>query len=156
LAAILSQARSRLERLGPVRLEETNEGNLDATMDALFQLRGVEDAVFQSFHREVARGLLAARALRLYALLVNERPVAVFHGFQDGAHVRYHLGGVDPDFERYHVGHLVIAHALEEAARSGATVFDFPRGPEPSRYLWGVRESRGYRRSVWHGPETKM
>ncbi|QRN96184.1 GNAT family N-acetyltransferase [Archangium violaceum] len=156
LAAILSQARHRLEQLGPVRIEEANEGNLDAMMDSLFRLRGMEDATLQSFHREVARGLLAARALRQYTLHVNERPVAVFHGFQDGAHVRYHLGGADPDFERYHVGHLVIAHALEEAARSGATVFDFPRGSEPARYLWGARESRDHRRSVWHGPETKM
>jgi CelD/BcsL family acetyltransferase involved in cellulose biosynthesis len=144
LAASLSQARGRLEQLGPVRVEEANESNLDAMMDALFGLRGVEDAALQSFHREVARGLLAARALRLYALHVKERPVAVFHGFQEGARVRYHLGGVAPDFERYNVGDLVSAHAFEEAARSGATVFDFPRG------------TRGHRRGVWHGPETKM
>jgi CelD/BcsL family acetyltransferase involved in cellulose biosynthesis len=167
LASNLRQARRRLERLGPVRVEEADAGNLESLLDTLVQLHGaswrrrggpgmLEEASLQSFHREVARGLLTARALRLYVLRVAERPVAVFHGFRDGAHVRYYLGGFDPAFERYSVGSLVVAHALEEAGRSEATRFDFLRGPEPYKYTWGAKDTRNHRRWLWHGPEHKV
>ncbi len=166
LASNLRQALRRLERLGPVRLEEANAGNLDVMMDTLVRLHGacwrrrgepgvLEDASLQSFHREVARGLLAARVLRLYALHVAERPVAVFYGFRDREYVRYYLGGFEPAFERYSVGSLMVAQAVEEAGREGASVFDFLRGREPYKYTWGASDTRNHRRFLWHGPEEK-
>ncbi|MGZ3459027.1 MAG: GNAT family N-acetyltransferase, partial [Archangium sp.] len=101
-ASNLRQAHRRLERLGPVRFEEADAGNLEAMMDTLVRLHGgsgrrrgepgvLEEASLQSFHREVARGLLTAGALRLYALHVGDKPVAALYGFRDGAHVRYYL-----------------------------------------------------------------
>jgi CelD/BcsL family acetyltransferase involved in cellulose biosynthesis len=167
LASNLRQARRRLERLGPVRLEEADADNLEAMMDTLVRLHGaswrrrgepgvLEESSLQSFHREVARGLLTARALRLYTLRVEEKPVAAFYGFQDGTHVRYYLGGFDPDFERYSVGSLMVAQALEEASRSGAEVFDFLRGAEPYKCTWGASVTRNHRRCLWHAPAQKV
>jgi CelD/BcsL family acetyltransferase involved in cellulose biosynthesis len=167
LASNLRQARRRLERLGPVRVEEADAGNLEAMLDTLVQLHGahwrrrgepgvLEDVSLQSFHREAAHGLLTARALRLYVLRVAERPVAAFYGFRDGTHVRYYLGGFDPDFERYSVGSLVVAHAFEEAVRAETTLFDFLRGREPYKYTWGAKDTLNHRRSLWHGPERKV
>lgn len=159
LASHLRQARRQLEQLGPVRLEEANPDNLEALLDTLVHLHGsmLEEASLQSFHREVARGLLTAGALRLCVLRVAERPVAVFHGFRDKTHVRYYLGGGAPDFARYDVNGVLLAQVLEEAGRSGATLFDFPKGRVPAGFSWGSTDTHHHhRRSLWHGPEQKV
>ncbi|WNG33344.1 GNAT family N-acetyltransferase [Archangium violaceum] len=157
LAAELRQAYRRLEQLGLVRLEEADASNLEAMMDTLVRLRGAHwDASLQTFHREAARGLLAARALRLFVLHVKEQPVAVFYGFRDGTHLRYYLGGSAPEIQHFNVGSLLVAQALEEASHWGMEVFDFLRGAKPYKYAWGASDTRNHWRCVWHGPEQKV
>src|SRR5437870_9543153 len=86
--------RRSLERQGELSFEEANAGNLDRLLDGLFALhaarwqrRGMPgmlaDDVVQRFHRHVARAMLDAGALRMYAMRSGERVVAVFYGFAD-------------------------------------------------------------------------
>jgi CelD/BcsL family acetyltransferase involved in cellulose biosynthesis len=163
LLANLRQARRRLERLGPVSLELAEASRLDELMEVLVRLHGARwslrgqpgvlaDEALRKFHREVARGLLAAGALRLYALRVGGHPVAVCHGFRDRERASYYLGGFEPAYQRFSVGSLVVGHALEEAVRTGATVFDFLRGREAYKYTWGAKDEFNYRRRLWPGP----
>ncbi len=166
LLANLRYARRRLERLGPVSLELADAGSLYKLMEALARLHGARwglrgqpgvlaDKALREFHREVARGLLAAGALRLYALRVGREPVAVCYGFQDQDRASYYLGGFEPAYQRFSVGSIVVGHALEEAVRSGATVFDFLRGPEAYKYAWGARDALNYRRQIWPGTTAR-
>ncbi len=77
------------EREASVSYERATAENLDELLTALYELhaarwkqRGLPgvlaDDVTQSFHREAARGLLSAGALRMVAMRMNERIVAVF------------------------------------------------------------------------------
>jgi hypothetical protein len=71
--------------------------------------------------------------------------------------VRYYLGGSAPDFARHDVNGVLLAQVLEEAVRSGATLFDFPKGRVPAGFSWGSTDSHHHhRRSLWHGPEQKV
>lgn len=162
LLANLRYARRRLERLGPVSLELAEAGSLDELMEALVRLHGARwglrgepgvlaDGALREFHREVALGLLAVGALRLYALRIGGAPVAVCYGFRDRDRASYYLGGFEPPYQRFSVGSIVVGHALEEAVRSGATVFDFLRGREAYKYAWGARDALNYRRRLWPG-----
>jgi CelD/BcsL family acetyltransferase involved in cellulose biosynthesis/glycosyltransferase involved in cell wall biosynthesis len=157
LLSNLRQARRRLERRGPVRVEEATEETVETLLLELIRLHGARwrqrrqagvlaNEALHAFHREVARGLLGVGALRLYVLRVSEQPAAVFYGFRDGACMRYYLGGFDPAFERESAGSLVVLHALEEAVRTGARVFDFLRGQEAYKYTWGARDVPNHRR----------
>jgi CelD/BcsL family acetyltransferase involved in cellulose biosynthesis len=152
--------RRALERLGEVRVEAATAENLDELLGALFELhaarwqqRGLpgvlaDDAV-QQFTREAARGMLDAGALRMYATRVAARIVAVFYGFGFGDTVYYYLSGYDPALEKLSIGTLIVAHAVDEAVRGGATTFDFLRGAEEYKYAWGAKDRINQRRQLF-------
>lgn len=152
--------RRALARLGPVTTESATPATLDELLDALYALhaarwmrRGLpgvlDDDVVQRFHREAARGLLDAGALRLHAIRLGERIVAVFYGFAHAGTVYYYLSGYDPELERLSIGTLIVAHAIEEAVREGATTFDFLRGAEEYKYAWGASDRVSVRRQIF-------
>jgi CelD/BcsL family acetyltransferase involved in cellulose biosynthesis len=139
--------------------EDANAENLDTFLDALFELhaarwqrRGMPgmlaDDVIQRFHREAARAMLEARALRMHAMRSADRIVAVFYGFAHHDTVSYYLSGYDPHLEKYSPGVLIVAHAIENAVREGATTFDFLRGAEEYKYAWGAKDRVNYRRQL--------
>ncbi|HEX9161450.1 MAG TPA: GNAT family N-acetyltransferase, partial [Thermoanaerobaculia bacterium] len=151
--------RRSLERLGSVRVETPTMQTIDRFMDALFDLhaarwkvRGLPGMlaaeVDQSFHREVARGMLHSGALRMYAICLDDRIVAVFYGFAHHETVYFYLSGYDPALEKLSPGTLVVAHAVEEAVRDGAKTFDFLRGAEDYKYAWGAEDRRNRRRRL--------
>jgi CelD/BcsL family acetyltransferase involved in cellulose biosynthesis len=100
------------------------------------------DARARAFHSDVIGELANAGLLRLYVLEVAGRAAAAFYGVADRHRWFYYLGGFDPEFARYSIGSLVILHALEQAAASSATEFDFLRGAESYKYRWGAADTR--------------
>ncbi len=154
--------RRSLEREGEVRYESATAESLDPLLDALYELhaarwekRGLPgvlaDEVTQSFHRDVARRMLDAGALRMYAVRVNERIVGVFYGFAHQGTVYYYLSGYDPALEKLSIGNVIVAHAIENAVRDGATTFDFLRGAEEYKYSWGAKDRMNRRRQLFRG-----
>lgn len=151
--------RRSLEREGTVTFTTPTAETLDAFMLALFDLHGARwkvrglpgmlaDSVDRSFHREVARCMLGAGALRMHAMHLNDRIIAIFYGFAHHGTVYYYLGGYDPALERLSPGTIVVAHAIEQAAGEGATTFDFLRGAEDYKYAWGARDRWNRRRQL--------
>ena len=148
------------ERLGAVRYESATAESLDALLDALFELhaarwlrRGLPgvlaDATTQQFHRQVARRMLDAGALRMYAMHIADRIRAVFYGFAHHDTVYYYLSGYDPDLEKISIGNTIVAHAIDEAVRGGAKTFDFLRGAEEYKYAWGAKDRMNRRRQIF-------
>lgn len=154
--------RRALERIGEVRVESPAPETLDDLLTALFDLhaarwqrRGLPgllaDDASQQFHRDVARRMLNAGMLRLYATRCNDRIVAVFYGYAFQGTVYYYLSGYDPDLEKLSIGTILVAHAIEEAVRDGATTFDFLRGAEEYKYAWGATDQMNRRRQLFKG-----
>lgn len=151
--------RRLLEREGSVSLETPARETLDEFMDALFTLHAARwkrkglpgmlaADVDQAFHRQVALCMLEARALRMYALRVKDRIVAVFYGFAHHDTVYYYLSGYDPSLDRMSPGTVVVAHAIAEAVLGGAKTFDFLRGAEDYKYAWGAKDRLNRRRRL--------
>jgi CelD/BcsL family acetyltransferase involved in cellulose biosynthesis len=145
----------RAEREAAARIETATASDLEDGLDSLFGLHAArwrargQDGVLaspdvQRFHRDAARRLLAAGLLRMYALRLEGRTAAVFHGFAARGRTYYYLAGFDPAFERFSPGTLAVGHAIQEAAREGAAEFDFLRGGEAYKYRWGARDRPCY------------
>jgi CelD/BcsL family acetyltransferase involved in cellulose biosynthesis len=154
--------RRALERIGEVRIESPTPETLDDLLTALFDLHAARwqrrdlpgllaDDASQQFHRETARRMLNAGMLRLYATRCNGRIVAVFYGYAFHGTVCYYLSGYDPDLEKLSIGTILVAHAIEEAVRDGATTFDFLRGAEEYKYAWGATDRMNRRRQLFKG-----
>ena len=149
-----------LEREGTVTYESAARDSLDVLLDALFELhtarwqrRGLPgvlgDETTRQFHREAAPQLLEVGALRMHAIRLDERIVAVFYGFAQHGTVYYYLSGYDPALEKLSIGSVLVAHAVESAVKEGATTFDFLRGAEEYKYAWGAKDRMNRRRQLF-------
>ena len=147
------------QRQGQFTFQEASAENIDSMLQSLFELHGARwqrrgmpgmlaDDVIQQFHRDVAHAMLAAGALRMYAMRAGGRVVGVFYGFAHAGTVYYYLSGYDPDLEKLSLGTVIVAHAIECAVRDGATTFDFLRGAEDYKYAWGAKDRMNRRRQI--------
>ena len=154
--------RRSLARLGDVRIETPTPDTLDDLLTTLFDLHAARwqrrnlpgllaDATTQRFHRDVARRMLEADVLRMYATRVGDRIVAVFYGFALHGTACAYLSGYDPKLEKLSIGTMIVAHAIEEAVRVGDTSFDFLRGAEEYKYAWGATDRMNQRRQMFKG-----
>ncbi len=152
--------RRSVEREGTVRYESATHESLDTLLTALFELHGARwqrrglpgvlaDDVIRDFHHDVARRMLDAGALRMYAMRIADRIAAVFYGFAHHDTVYYYLSGYDPDLEKLSIGNVMVAHAIEQAVRAGARTFDFLRGAEEYKYSWGAVDRVNRRRQIF-------
>jgi CelD/BcsL family acetyltransferase involved in cellulose biosynthesis len=154
--------RRSLEKMGDVSVERVEASTLEASMQVLFELHAARWAtrglpgmlaadIDQQFHRDAARMMLDAGALRMYVTRISGRAVGVFYGFASHGTVYYYLSGFDPELEKLSIGTLIVAHAIEQAVRDGARVFDFLRGAEQYKYTWGAKDRVNQRRQIFAG-----
>jgi CelD/BcsL family acetyltransferase involved in cellulose biosynthesis len=153
-------ASCRAETAGELRFETARAVNLGELMAAFCDLHAARwarqglpgvlaDDVVRAFHGEAAPTLLADGILRLHALRLDGRIVAVLYGLLAKNRLHLYLSGFDPDLSGLGVGTLVIRHAMEQAAREGVREFDFLRGREAHKYRWGARDRPSYGRRLW-------
>ncbi|QJE72408.1 GNAT family N-acetyltransferase [Aerophototrophica crusticola] len=147
----LRTARNRLDRLGRVAIRQVSGPDISPALDALFTLHAARwqqdgeagvlaDPLVQAFHRQAAPLLDAAGLLRLYALDLDGRTVAVLYGLAAKGRFHYYIGGHDPALAACSPGSLLLSHAIDRATAEGCTLFDFLRGQEPYKYRWGATD----------------
>jgi succinoglycan biosynthesis protein ExoA len=144
----------RLEREQATRFRLVEDaGALPAALDALFELHGTrwgdggvtDFALAERFHRAFAERALERGWLRLWLLEVDDRPVAVWHGFRFGGADWHYQSGRDPAWERYSVGAVLLAHTIRDCVEAGLSRYLFLRGDEPYKLRFATAD---------HGLET--
>lgn len=155
MAQNLRYYRRRAERAGVAEPERGGPAAFEDLVDLhgrRWQSRGLpgvlQDPRVLAWHRRALPALDAAGLLRLYVLRQGGRAVAVLYGLMAKDRAFYYLGGFDPELESLGLGTVLIGHAVEEAQREGATVFDFLRGREAYKYRWGAGERTMYARRL--------
>lgn len=145
-----------LEESGRLCLETANRAHLGEYLEDFFRLhqawwnrRGepgvLSDPAVRDFHREAAAGLMEAGWLQLYRLSLDGRPIASVYGFCRGARFYSYLGAFDPEMERFSPGVVIFLMIIEECIRNGIREFDFLRGRERYKYLWGASDTSTWR-----------
>ncbi|WP_437783454.1 GNAT family N-acetyltransferase [Sorangium sp. So ce1097] len=163
MRARVSRARKRLAKAGALRVDVADAASVDELLDALFANHrarwisrgegGVLDEALRPFHRAAAAGLCARGALRLFGLRLDGRVIASLYGLAERDGLASYITGFDPELAWYSPGLVMLASAIEHAAREGARTVDFLRGREPYKYEWGAVDRWTYRRRLRHrGP----
>jgi CelD/BcsL family acetyltransferase involved in cellulose biosynthesis len=149
----LTYYRRRADRAGELAFELADDHTMSEVTEALFTLHqsrwslkgkpGVlADAAVQLAHRESIRELHRQGFLRLHALRLDRRIIAVTYALADppraNKRIYYYLGGFDPAYQPLSPGTLLIHHCIQDAVREGATHYDFLRGSEPYKLRWGA------------------
>lgn len=158
----------RARQAGALAHELADAGRLPVFLQALLDLharrwaeRGepgvLGDAAVQAVHRDAAPLLQAAGLLRLYGLRLDGELIAVLYVLVDGLQSRAprhysYMIGFDPQARSLSPGTLLLAHAIEQARSLGATAYDFLRGAEAYKALWGARHRPMYTLRVGADP----
>ena len=133
---------------GKVELKQYYElGSFEQTMEIFFELhqkRWILKNKPGRFDNQKARDITLQTAkyfaekgwLRLYFLTVNNKPVAAELNLEYNKKMYGHLGGFDPDYSNYSVGHLLTLKVLEECVEKGISEYDFMQGDEPYKFDW--------------------
>ena len=152
LRSSLDRQRRKLEREAPAAVTErmvVAPDDLEATMTRLERLHQARRAEagqrgafgtprLAAFQREVARRMLASGRLRLWRLDVGTETIGVIECFRHGDTVAFYTTGFDREWQRFGPGSRVMAVAISAAIAEGASGFDFLRGDEPYKRLWGT------------------
>ncbi|MDB6088018.1 MAG: glycosyl transferase group 1 [Gammaproteobacteria bacterium] len=101
------------------------------------------------FHEEATAGLQARGLLRLHVLRIGSHVVAAQYILRHQQRAYLYITGFDPSFAALSPGALLTRRVLEQAVRDGDREFDFLRGRERYKYLWGAVDRPQYRRRVW-------
>ena len=159
MRANLRYFRGRAERAGRVVFETATAATVRECLEALIRLHDARwqrleqpgvlaDPGVRRFHRTATPLLLRAGLLRLHALRLDERIIAVMYALRARGRAYLYLCGFDPEFAALSPGTLVFAHSIWQAMREGAREVDFLRGRERYKYFWGVRERPCYGRML--------
>ena len=87
--------------------------------------------------------------LYLHALRIDRRIIAAQYVLQYNRRAYLYITGLDPDFGALSPGALLLAHVLHEALRRGNSEFDFLRGRERYKYVWGAVDRPQRRLRIW-------
>jgi CelD/BcsL family acetyltransferase involved in cellulose biosynthesis len=115
----------------------------------LHALRAKRKNIVSTFQGEELSGFHDALIHRLGAddrawlrLIKNgSEPIAVLYGFSFCGRLFYYQIGIDPEWERFGPGAVLILETIKEAYESGHKEFDFLRGDEEYKSSW-TNESR--------------
>lgn len=159
--ADVRRAQNRLSRIDGARLERARPEETPEFLDALFRLHTAawearnETGVLacpemQAFHREAADGLLKRGCLRLWGLRMERELQAVIYGFAARGRVYAYLGGFNPVLAKLSPGRVLMGYAIRDSIEQGIREFDFLRGSEEYKYLWGARDRMTRRLTFRH------
>ncbi len=153
----LRMAANRAARRGTVRFLSLADRSAAEMLDDLFRLHALRwqargesgvlaDDSVRLFHRRSTPRSAKLGVLRCYALQIGTDIAAVYYGFLQRRRAYAYLTGFDPQFEFESPGTLLLSHAIREAVREGARIFDCLRGGEAYKYEWGARDRWNYRK----------
>jgi CelD/BcsL family acetyltransferase involved in cellulose biosynthesis len=145
-ASDLRRRRRRLEEEGPVTLVGAQDGEdgrrlLDrlVTLEAMRRRDGTAIAGHAStrrFYGEVAAWAGARGTLRMLALCLGGRPLAVLLGVEESGVLWLLKGGYDPRYARFSPGQLVLGDAISQAFAAGLSRVELGSGTEPYKLQW--------------------
>lgn len=144
------------KKLSPFSIKQAGFNEVAQAMDNLFLLHGkrwedrnqpgvLSRPEIQAFHHAAAAAFAAGGELGLYTLCAQGNVSAVLYGFKKLNRFYAYLSGFDPALEDLSPGALLISSVIMDALRCGVREFDFLRGSEKYKYLWGASDTLNYR-----------
>jgi len=91
-----------------------------------------------NFLRDAATALAQRNMLRIFALWLDSRVVAIVLALRNETTIFSYLTGFDPEYKKYCFGAEALALSVRHAYENGYQRWDFLRGDEPYKSDWGA------------------
>jgi CelD/BcsL family acetyltransferase involved in cellulose biosynthesis len=106
------------------------------------------DPLMATFLREAGPALARAGLLRLHEVRLGAERIAVLMVLAGPWGHHGYNGGFDPAYAKLSPSAMLVGLAMAQAAREGVTRFDFLRGHESYKSVWGARPLPMHRRII--------
>ncbi len=110
---------------------------------------------YLAFHAEVVTRCAQQDWIRFYRVSVDERPVALMYCYRYRGEVFFFQSGFDPALEKYSLGNILMAHAIESSIKEGTAVFDMLQGDHAYKQSWCNERRNTFRlhcnNATWRG-----
>ena len=130
-------------------------------VNAVIRLQGEQAIAFEqakdgsaAFLADLTRVLDDADLLRIFGLRFNRKIVAVQLAFVYRNTLYAFAGGHDPEFEAQGFGRLLLFEALRHAFEQRYRAWNFLRGNEPYKLLWGAQPAATARIDIQRKPSA--
>jgi CelD/BcsL family acetyltransferase involved in cellulose biosynthesis len=127
------------------RFEVVNQADPEF-VNAVIRMHGEQSAAFalakdgaSAFIVDLAKSCDETDVLRMFGLRHNKKLMAVTLAFVHRGTVYAFAGGNDPEFEALGFGRLLLFESLRHAFQQGYRAWNFLRGNEPYKLLWGAQ-----------------
>ena len=91
-----------------------------------------------AFLRDLTQQLSQIGLVRFFTLTFHEKPAALILSFPYNNRIFAYMTGFDPEFESLGVGRILLFEAMKHSQEHGYAAWDFLRGDEPYKLLWGA------------------
>ncbi|HXS76028.1 MAG TPA: GNAT family N-acetyltransferase [Terracidiphilus sp.] len=162
--------RNRAQRLGQLEMVQADESNWEELFEELrrlhtlrWQTRG-EDGILMDervvrWHREAIPLLLKSGLVRLMGLKMNRQTIAVLYSLIDsvpaGGTQYFYITAYSPEYADLRPGTLLIAYAVEQAAKEGVATIDMLRGEERYKQIWHMEKVPTWSVTEWAPSSVK-
>lgn len=137
---------------------EANDENIELYLDyfiKLFEMRwNTLDNQARELLKSTFRWAYYGNFLRIHVVWYENDPAAIQVSFIDDKNKIYHYynGGWDPQFSHLSPGIVLHGHCIKYAIDNGYKVYDFMRGDESYKYLFGAENM--YNKNIIITPNT--
>ena len=95
---------------------------------------------FGRFLSDLITGLSPLNQVEIQWCCHDGDVVAIQFVLKDKERFSMYVSGVDPDYLHLEPGHLLVTASIENAISRGISFFDFMRGDEPYKKMWGGKK----------------
>jgi len=134
----------KIERYSDIRVTQAGQGDFHShceTFLRIHQIRfGQKDEERLRRLRVLFRWCLEGGSLWLAVMWLGDRPMATLAALIDKQKRRFatYLCGFDPEFAKFSPGQVLFAYSIRYAIRESFQEYDFLRGPEDYKYMFGA------------------
>ncbi len=152
----------RLEQEGTAEFQTLCSDRGGATMRELFRLHEtrwapkggtastLDSPVTREFLLDASQSFAKINKLRLYTMHFGGELISVICSFFDRGSTWGYVTGMDPAFSRFSPGTLALYYAMRQAIGENSRSWEFLRGEEEYKFLWGAERVSKFRMRLWH------
>lgn len=140
---------------------------IDSVMEKLFDIHcerwrntrtpsKFESIEMRKYTLQVAKRLHKTGLLHLTYLRQNNKIISVHFGMADGKRLYFYTPAFDINFQKYSVGSILMYRLIQLSCQEGYEVFDFMRGNEGYKWLWGAEEKSNVRYTVFNNKARSL
>ena len=96
----------------------------------------------EPFLRDVIEHLSEIGLVRFFTLTFHEKSAALILSFPYNNRIYAYMTGFDPEFESLGLGRILLFEAMRHSQENGYVTWDFLRGDEPYKSLWGANSKQ--------------